>query len=186
MGRYTQSDPAGLDVGTNLFAYVKANPIAVADPYGLVPLSYIGKPNEQVQVDCRSATALGCSYLDYDKPSCSCAGGCDMKTRKEPWWARPRLNIRGIRVIFSTDCHDPGKIILEEARHVVVFQESVSELEKSAAELSQERFASKADCESACFWWIARVWNNLGGSPFQHWFIDRTHPWRRCDGSFRW
>jgi RHS repeat-associated protein len=35
IGRYLQSDPLGLAVGTNLFGYVDANPLGYYDPYGL-------------------------------------------------------------------------------------------------------------------------------------------------------
>jgi RHS repeat-associated protein len=41
-GRYTQSDPIGLDGGWNQFGYVDGSPLMFADPMGLQPMSSAG------------------------------------------------------------------------------------------------------------------------------------------------
>ena len=67
-------------------------------------MNYHGKPNQQIQVDCESASALGCAYIDYELPSCSCDPGCDIKTKQLVWVANPKFKVDAINVYFSLDC----------------------------------------------------------------------------------
>lgn len=189
-GRYTQADPTGLAAGLNLFAYVKGNPVAVADPYGLVPVSYQGASNSQIQIDCKSATALGCTLFDYNLPTCSCSQGCDTVSKKTVWVANPTFNSK-IRVYFSTDCYDTGRIIMEEERHVAIWQEATGKIEDKAAALRRAKFSSKERCEGACFSWLSSAYGILANAKSSNDLIDRLtplpflgHPDKNCAGKW--
>jgi RHS repeat-associated protein len=182
-GRYTQADPIGIQAGLNVFAYVKDNPVAVDDPFGLVPVNYIGKPNREIQVDCKSSDALGCTTFDFSA-DCRCGEGCDRKTKKSVWAANTRVDVGPIRVYFSLDCYDPGKIILEEERHVSVYQAAIKDALDSAAKLNGQTFGSKADCEGACKEWLKSL--EAIKAPWANGWIDFTHTARKCNGDIKW
>jgi hypothetical protein len=55
LGRYIQSDPIGLLAGVNTYAYVKANALALRDPYGLKGEGFSPGNAGQVVVLCPQA-----------------------------------------------------------------------------------------------------------------------------------
>ena len=181
-GRYTQADPIGLTGGPNSYAYADENPGATMDRVGLLSVTMLGAPNTEIQRLCKSRGALGCASLDFEKPTCRCVEARDLQTKRSVWIARPRLVFKGIRLFYSTDCYDTSKVISEEMRHVREYQRSATELTERTREFDGTRFASRAECKNACFLWETETWRDIGGG-WDTW-IDLTHPWRRCDGSY--
>jgi RHS repeat-associated protein len=180
-GKYTQADPVGLRGGTNLYGYVNDNPLEGTDPFGL--WEYIGETNKYIQGICADPNALGCTKVK-SVVRCDCAGGCNAKTRREGWYANASVRFDSLRIYFSTDCYDPGKIIMEEERHAAVYDNSMREARARAGELDRRRFNSKSECEEACRGFVADL-KEIMERPIHGW-IDFTHPNRRCDGSFAW
>jgi hypothetical protein len=99
--------------------------------------------------------------------------------------ANPRLRVGPITVHFSTDCYDTGKIIMEEERHVAVYQDAIREAERRTAQLNGKSYGSKGECEGACRDWMKDMQSILE-SPWRNGWVDFTHPVRRCDGSVPW
>jgi hypothetical protein len=137
-----------------------------------------------IQIDCKSAAALGCTTFDA-RADCNCGSGCNRRTRRTEWAANPRLQVGPITVRFSTDCYDTGRIIMEEERHVAAYQDAIHEAERRTAQLNGRAYGSKAECEGACRQWVQDV-QSIIQSPWRNGWIDFTHPVRRCDGSIPW
>lgn len=95
------------------------------------------------------------------------------------------MRIPTIEVHYSTDCYDTDKIISEENRHVLVYQDRICKAQRGMADFRQETFSSEAACQEACQDWVEDT-RSLLQSKWAHWWIDQTHPPYRCDGSIAW
>lgn len=119
---------------------------APCDPH---PVAYFGKPNRDLQKACGSIKALGCTRVPNIRLDCDCAPRpCDSETGECRWMPNPSMRIPTIEVHYSTDCYDTDKIISEENRHVLVYQDRICKAQRRMADFRQETFSSEAACQA--------------------------------------
>jgi RHS repeat-associated protein len=177
-GRYERSDPYhGRE--EHPFSYVESNPFSATDLLGLFKTQVYKVPSDNIRRYCDKDGALGCFKIDFTFDCrCSCDGS--------QWKPSVVFYVAGpARIFVGEDCYDPERTIREELRHASAYERSVPRAEKFVEQFRQTRFSTEAECQRACTGFLEDL-RSVVRPPIVHYFIDFTHPARKCDGSIKW
>ncbi len=148
-GRYTQADPIGLNGGMNLYRYAGDDPVAYADPLGLVTWTqnapvYHGAKWDDVSHACGDWTAHGCT-APFVSSKCVC--GCDAGSYRAKVSLSMNMNVWA----RNDDPHASlSQILYEEEKHVRDYKVRFRWAIQRGERLEAQKFLNKPDCDTAC------------------------------------
>ena len=182
-GRYTQTDPVGVNAGVNLYSYVGGSPAVFKDPLGLVtvsitPPAYHYEDEGSVNIQCGSSGAHGCT-VPVLRIDCGCS---QCGTGYKP---HVSLTVPSFDVYISTNAIDFNSINgkawqvpiwrlrQHEQLHVAGFIKLLNDARFRGEIYESITYPMKSGCETACVFYklgvAAEWWSRIQAEDLADW-----------------